>query len=147
MSLFPAGRPAERTYVTLFYRSKIEFTKPLPRQIYYCLWHQCCGLFCLFVSWPVSPNMDFNKQQCDLGRPDSSQVARTMWKKVKVVGVGFICTYIAYIAYLTLRTSTSTNMILSVCLSVCPNCFCCSQVPRTILKKAKVVGVGFICKK
>ena len=87
--------------------------------------------------------MDFNKQQCDLGLPDSSQVARTMWKKVKVVGVGFICTYIAY---LTLRTLTSTNMISFVCLSVCPNCFCCSQVPRTILKKAKVVGVGFIFK-
>ena len=87
--------------------------------------------------------MDINKRQYDLGSTDSSQVARTMQKKVKVVGVGFICTYIVY---LTLQTSTNTNMISSVCLSVCPNCFCCSQVPRTILKKAKVVGVGFMCK-
>ena len=41
-------------------------------------------------------------------------------KKVKYAGLGFICTYKAY---LTLRTSTSTNMISSVC----PNslCFCC----------------------
>ena len=55
MSLFPCLRTCERMYVTLFYRSKIEFNKPLPRQIYYCLWHQCCGLFCLFALWPVSP--------------------------------------------------------------------------------------------
>ena len=47
-------------------KSKIVFTKP--RQIYY--WRQCCGLVCLFVSWPVSPRMDLNKQQYDLGRPD-----------------------------------------------------------------------------
>ena len=46
------------------FRSKIVFTKPLPRQIYYCV------LFCLFVSWPVSPNMDLNKRQCNLGHPD-----------------------------------------------------------------------------
>ena len=31
------------------------------------------------------------------------------------------------------------------CMSVCPNCFCCSQVARTRFKKAKVVCVGFIC--
>ena len=146
MSLFPFGRSFVRLFVRLFVRP-CTFS-PKQNWIHQTsasanLWHQCCGLFCLFVSWPASPNMDLNKRQCDLGRPDISQVARTMWKKVKVVGVGFICTYIAY---LTLRTSTSTNMISSVCLSICPNCFCCSQVPRTILKKAKVVGVGFICK-
>ena len=31
---------------------------------------KCCGFVCLFVSWPVSPCMDLNKRQYDLGRPD-----------------------------------------------------------------------------
>ena len=38
-------------------------------------------LFCLFVSWPVSPNMDLNKRQYDFGHPDR-------WEYAIYFGVG-----------------------------------------------------------